>query len=351
MLARSGVGSASDTRVFFDAQRERITDPFTMAQLGGALLQFGDRARAREAFARAVALIGNPAPKDYYSSALRELSGFIAVAAESDQMQLVPDLLRRLESFDRGAERATTQERAWMLLASYSLSRNQGRLNLSLNGAAAAESQDPVILNVTDEQLQAPNGYSVRNASEREIVRTVSVQGIPRNPLPAVARGLSVRRSFFRMDGTPADLAQVRQNDRLVVVLQGAVGGNQFGQIAVLDLLPAGFEIEAMLSPTEEGNSPYAWLPRLRRPTVQEARDDRYVAAFTVPRQEAQGSSDDTDDASGQNQQLGRRYAFAYVVRAVTPGTYALPAANAEDMYRSPVRARTTQSRVTIAPR
>jgi uncharacterized protein YfaS (alpha-2-macroglobulin family) len=348
VLARAGVGNASDTRVFFDTQRERITDPFTMAQLGGALMQFGDRARAREAFARAVALIGNPAPKDYYSSALRELAGFIAVAAETDQMQLVPELLRRLEAFDRGAERSTTQERAWMLLAAHALTRNQGRLNLSLNGAAPAESQDPVILNVTDAELQAPNGYSVRNASDREVVRTVSVQGIPRNPLPAVARGLSVRRSFHRMDGQPADLAQVRQNDRLVVVLQGTVGGTQFGQIAVLDLLPAGFEIEAMLAPTEEGNPPYAWLPRLRRPTVQEARDDRYVAAFTVPSGAGQ-SSDDEDP--GQNAQLGRRYAFAYVVRAVTPGTYTLPASNAEDMYRSPVRARTTQGRVTIAPR
>ena len=347
VLARAGAGDASDTRAFFDAERERITDPFSMAQLGGALLQFGDRARAREAFNRAIRLIGNPDPKDYYSSALRELAGFIAVAAETEQTALIPELLRRLEGFDRGAERTTTQERAWMLLAANALQRGQARINVAVDGAAAQERQEPLILNLSDAELQ--RGVSLRNAGDREIVRTVSMQGIPRAPLPAVARGIILKRSFFTMAGQPADLSQLRQNDRVVVILQGRVGGGQSGQIAVLDLLPAGFEIEAALSPNAEGASPYPWMPRLRRPSVQEARDDRFVAAFNVTRTGDSGEA--SEDDADQSATFGRNFTFAYVVRAVTPGTYVLPAANAEDMYRPPVRARTAPGTVTIAPR
>ncbi len=44
-------------------------------------------------------------------------------------------------------------------------------------------------------------------------------------------------------------------------------------------------------------------------------------------------------------------YALAYIVRAITPGTYVLPAAELEDMYRPSVRARTAMGTLTVEPR
>ena len=41
---------------------------------------------------------------------------------------------------------------------------------------------------------------------------------------------------------------------------------------------------------------------------------------------------------------------LAYLVRAVTPGTYRLPASSVEDMYRPSLRARTAMGSVTIMP-
>ncbi|MEE2879658.1 MAG: hypothetical protein VX593_11685, partial [Pseudomonadota bacterium] len=58
-----------------------------------------------------------------------------------------------------------------------------------------------------------------------------------------------------------------------------------------------------------------------------EARDDRFVAAIDV-------RSDPVR--------------LAYVVRAVTPGAFAMPGVNAEDMYRLDVFARSAPGRVTI---
>jgi len=63
---------------------------------------------------------------------------------------------------------------------------------------------------------------------------------------------------------------------------------------------------------------------------VQEARDDRYIAAL---------------DLAG-----ARPFALAYVARAVTPGEFFLPAPEARDMYRPAVNARGSATRTTIAP-
>jgi hypothetical protein len=40
---------------------------------------------------------------------------------------------------------------------------------------------------------------------------------------------------------------------------------------------------------------------------------------------------------------------LAYVVRAVTPGTYDLPAASVEDMYRPQLSARTAAGAMTVS--
>jgi uncharacterized protein YfaS (alpha-2-macroglobulin family) len=64
--------------------------------------------------------------------------------------------------------------------------------------------------------------------------------------------------------------------------------------------------------------------------SAQEARDDRFVAAMDLPGREP--------------------FAFAYIARAVTPGDFLLPGAEAKDMYRPTVAARTAARRVAIAP-
>ena len=48
---------------------------------------------------------------------------------------------------------------------------------------------------------------------------------------------------------------------------------------------------------------------------------------------------------------LGERFNVAYVVRAVTPGTFVLPGAVVEDMYHPGVMARTGEAQLTIRPR
>ena len=113
----------------------------------------------------------------------------------------------------------------------------------------------------------------------------------------------------MRFDGTDVDPAQAKQNDRLVVVLKITEPQPQFARVALIDNLPAGFEIDNPHLVASGDTGSFAWLGELASPVHTEFRDDRFTAAF--------------NRASGDPSV----YHVAYVVRAVSPGTYILPQA------------------------
>ena len=171
--------------------------------------------------------------------------------------------------------------------------------------------------------------------------RTTSVQGTPATPLPAEPNGLTLTKTFWTMGGTPADLASLHQNDRVIVELSGQMQHNTYRQMGLIDLLPAGLEIEMPLG--SEDGKPYPFLGTLNDTTMADARDDRFVAAFTIGSQYVS----DEDKKKPEPQPVFR---VAYVVRAVTTGTFVLPAGVVEDMYAPTIHARTTMGSVTVAP-
>jgi uncharacterized protein YfaS (alpha-2-macroglobulin family) len=113
--------------------------------------------------------------------------------------------------------------------------------------------------------------------------------------------------------------------------------------MALLDLLPSGFEIEGVVQRKEDGSTIYPFLPVLAVSNVAEARDDRFVATFDI------GSSYQPTDPKEIAKQRRPTFHFAYIVRATVPGSYVVPAAVVEDMYAPDVRARTGMGQMTIA--
>jgi uncharacterized protein YfaS (alpha-2-macroglobulin family) len=126
-----------------------------------------------------------------------------------------------------------------------------------------------------------------------------------------------------------------------MIVLEGQMANNFYRQMAVLDLLPAGLEIESAVS-GDEGKA-YSWLETLSDTTVEEARDDRFVAAFTI------GSQDQEDSDSKKKPPPPPSFHLAYIARAVTAGTFAMPAGSVSDMYAPQTHARTDLGTITIS--
>jgi len=89
-----------------------------------------------------------------------------------------------------------------------------------------------------------------------------------------------------------------------------------FARLILTDPLPAGLEIDNPALFDGGSVDALSWIKGTIQPAHTEYRDDRFAAAF---------NRDGTSKAT---------FSLAYLVRAVTPGHYTLPAATIEDMYR-----------------
>lgn len=222
-----------------------------------------------------------------------------------------------------------------MLFAASALMQRAGPVNVSLNGQQMAERR------VMADAARLAQGLVFRNNGRGPgpVWRSLSLSGAPLAAPPAMSAGFSIEKRVYRMDGSGANLEAIRQGDRVIVVISGQPDGVRNYPTVLVDLLPAGLEIESVLGP-EDGaggvqydgsvhDGPFAWAGSISYANVAEARDDRFVASSNL-----HGS-----------------FRWAYIARAVTPGRYTMPAAQVEDMYRPGVMARTSTGTVRIAPR
>lgn len=346
VLARNGQGQPGDLRHYADNAGVNATSLLSNGFLGGALIQAGDRSRAGLAFGRArtIALGSTPVTyvgKDYYGSMLRDVAGLTAVAADVGETSLVAPLIDKVNTFNTSLNYTTTQEKSWMLLAQWRLLSNAAPLKIETAGATGTESSGQYVINPTLNEVSS--GVSVRNVGDRAVWRTVSAMGVPAAPMPVAAEGVSINKTYFNLDGSPANLATLKQNDQVVVVIEGRMQSYDYRQMAITDLLPAGFEVEGPVKITNEnGLTVYNWLNKLSYADIQEGRDDRYVAAFKVGYAYRMSESELAKTPQPE-------FRFAYIARATVPGTFSQPAAVVEDMYTPEVMGRTAMGTVTIA--
>ena len=178
--------------------------------------------------------------------------------------------------------------------------------------------------------------------------------GAALTPEPAVSKGFTIERTYYTLDGKKVDLAsatggtsQLKQNERLVVVLK-VEAPETGGRILLVDRLPAGLEIENPRLVDSGDVKTLDWLKTTVKPQHTEFRDDRFVAAFDFfgsgdgrrGRRFADGDEESRAPASSAT--------VAYLVRAVTPGSFVHPAATVEDMYRPDRFARTASGRLEV---
>ncbi|MBS0470473.1 MAG: alpha-2-macroglobulin family protein [Proteobacteria bacterium] len=338
LLARSGQVNLSDLRYFSDTRGPEMNTAIAEALTASAAALSGDRSRATYGFGRArqIALSSQPFnyPEGDYGSLVRDLAGTTALAAENGQPDLIPALLKKTADTDMSLGGTTTQEKAWMLRAAYELTRQRLPLNILVNGQPGTPRDGAIRLSPSMAQLNA--GMTFLNRGDAVVWRTTSVQGTPALPLPPTANGLTLTKTFWTMGGTPVDLAHLHQNDRIIIELTGQMAHNTYRQMGLIDLLPAGLEIEMPL--TGDDGKPYPFLNSLSDVSMTDVRDDRFVASFTI-------GSTYVDKNKPEPQPIFR---IAYVVRAVTEGTFVMPAGVVEDMYAPSIIARTSMGSVTV---
>lgn len=330
VLAAAQAGDVSTLRYLHDNYARRMPTALAAAQLGAALALSGDQQRAESAFRIALAKIDRQRRElRDYGSPLRDLAATVALMAESKfgGLDLGP-LADRLAAAEAASRYLSTQEQTWLVMAARILADEGRSMSLALDGVAQEPRSKPLVLRPAAADLAS--GLVVRNAGEGTVWGVQTLIGVPEKEQPPMANGFRLTRSFYDLDGKEVALGQVRQSDVLVVVLKGRSLDDLDHQALVIDLLPAGFEIEnARLAGTRTAEE-LSWLPALTEARYVEFLDDRFVAAADL----------------GPEM---RDFTVAYLVRAVTPGTYRLPGAEIEDMYQPQYRARLPMGRVTVA--
>jgi uncharacterized protein YfaS (alpha-2-macroglobulin family) len=338
VLARDGRVVTGDLRYFHDTARAQINDVMALAHMGGALDAMGDRARAASSFDRGIRLANEADPRTYegyrYGSLTRDVAGLITMVARGQRLGLLPGLFERIGELAPRLRYTTTQEKAWLLFAAEALSRSGGEIDIAVQGAGSVSDGDPTTVLPTVDEIA--NGVQAVNQGG-DIWRATSVVGVPIEPQDAMANGLTLRRSYFNLDGSAADLGNVMQNDRIIILIQGQMADNYYREMVVLDLLAAGFEIESVLN-----NGSHNWLPGLTYAQTQEASDDRYVVAFNLGNRYRPLAPD------SEGNPIRPVFAVAYQARAITPGEFVLPPAYVEDMYQPRVAARTDVGTLTV---
>jgi uncharacterized protein YfaS (alpha-2-macroglobulin family) len=255
-----------------------------------------------------------------YGTNRRDAAAVLALAAEAGSTAVDRDSIVRWIAAD--SRNMSTQEATWTLLAANSLVRDFGEAGVTIDGVL----QTGPIVQLRDAQT-ASGPVRIANTGTAPIDMTVTTFGVPSEPEPAGGNGYDIKRAYYTMDGVSVDLSDVAVGTRLVSVLTVQPFGKQEARLMVNDPLPAGFEIDNpnLLQGGDIGA--LGWLDPVRGQNA-EFRTDRFLAAV--------------DWRSDQPFQL------AYIVRAVSPGTFHQPAASVEDMYRPQMRARTDAGQLVI---
>jgi uncharacterized protein YfaS (alpha-2-macroglobulin family) len=325
-----------------------LAEPLALGQLSGALALMGDKGRAETAMQMAVANVGVSDTPDWwfdnaYYTPQRDLAGLVRIAADEGNDGLVSSLMDKLNALHLSADDFSTQDKAWLLAASFELNKKMPSVTLSVNGAARTLAT-PVSLAPTPAQIAA--GYDVKNSDGADLWRTLTVSGTPAVALPALDAGYSITKAYYTLDGKPVDPARVKQNERFIVSVSGTADDKDDHRTVVVDLLPAGWEIDA---PVTDDSTDYGFLGPLSTTRVIEARDDRFVAAFDLG---ANWQSDQETDVDDSKPHLtDQQFQLAYIVRVVTPGSFTLPEAVVSDMYRPAVMGRTRAGHSVVSAR
>jgi uncharacterized protein YfaS (alpha-2-macroglobulin family) len=329
VLARNGTAPIGDLRYLADTKLNNLATPIAKAQLAAALALVGDKSRAERVYAAAADSLAPKPALEFgrvdYGSALRDAAALVSLAGEGNAPRAtLTQAVSRVEAARGLSPYTSTQENAWLVLASRALANET--MALDVDGAPVKTA----LYRSYKAAEMSGKPIKITNTGDAPIQAVVSVGGSPVTPEPAASNGFKIERNYFTLDGKPADVSKVKQNDRFAVVLKITEAKPEFGHIMVSDYLPAGFEIDNPHLVSSGDTGTLAWIEDGEEPQNTEFRDDRFTAAV---------------DRAANDKSI---FTVAYVVRAVSPGKYVLPQAYVEDMYNPSRYGRTGTGSVEV---
>ncbi len=175
-----------------------------------------------------------------------------------------------------------------------------------------------------------PPRFEIANEGGTPAYICVEMAGNPLSPrLTPVEQGIAISREFLNVDGSKIDTPLFKHTGQYLVQLT-LTPKKKVENLLVTDLLPAGFEVANPRLEADEQPELEQGVPKnlIATPDFLEVRDDRIAIALDRLEQ--------------------KTAVFRYLVRAVTPGQFQLPALHAECMYAPEITATTVPAEITV---
>ena len=254
----------------------------------------------------------------------------LALLQMDAQPQRRGELAQRLTQYLKDNRYGNTQETAFIVtaLGEYLGGFVANRENVSARiepsvGTVGDLSGDGVYQNKIE---GAGASFTITNTGKTDLFVNVVTHGVPEHVShDPVDNGLKISRVFYSGKGEPIEPVLFMQGESYVVAFTIECSQDVKNIIAV-DRLPAGFEVEnPRLDPNAVSNSRFEGAVT---PSFLDIRDDSVVAAF--------------------NELPKGTHHFYYAVRAVTPGDYQLPPAQAQCMYDASMNGRSKGTTIEV---
>lgn len=354
VLARVNRAPLGTLRALYDNDRGKALTPLPLLHLGIALKLMGDGPRAEKAVAEAFAMQGErPWYLGDYGSELRDTALMVALARRYGLAKPQYDArvlaLARAVAERKHQDAVMSARHPWWGGWSHLSTQEQValvRLVRTLVGDAHAPVQGSLVVAGKAGRVDAATMWS-RDFDGAELTRgvrfepaaaplfaTFDVAGVPQQAPPADGGRIDVRRRWYTTDGKPWNGDALKEGDTLIVGL-AIEAREDMPDALVTELLPGGLELEN-LNLTDASQWQKVVVDGINlgeRGSAadlvhEEFRDDRYAVALRLSR--------------------GQRAHLFYLVRAVTPGSYAVPPPQVEDMYRPELRGIGKAERATL---
>jgi uncharacterized protein YfaS (alpha-2-macroglobulin family) len=315
-------------------KNQRIKDLYadTRTMLAAAYYYSGDKKTARELIPTAITFSDFKRQKSgNLNSPVRNESIILSLMADIDPNNpAVPKLINRITGGIELNRWGTTQENAYAFMALGKILKNSVAPDFTgevlCNGQRIATFDSKSVKRITDSRI-GQSKITIKINGKGDCYFYADTSGISPQPIPNADKGISVKREFYDRNGAMIDLKKpLKQGDLLVAKITVKTVEDNTDNVAIVDMLPAGLEIE---NPRLATSAKMSWLDRnLFTPSYMDIRDDRIILFANF-------------EESGTQ-------TFFYAVRVVSCGTFTVPQVKTECMYAPEVTSISSGGMITI---